>query len=237
MLPSGNGHDGILPYEDMNGGYDEDAALSHAISMSLKDSSDTQGGTQHHQVSITALPSTNFGGLRLDRKKMEEERLARQRKRTAEDAEISHPAPRPKLAAQRPLQPSGELGSRLATTHSPPVSKPNITLPFARGVVKRTKVAGLTRDTDDITLDEIFDRQNLDMAVLTSFQWDEQWLLSKIDITRTRMVLIAYANSEAQVPAFPHLQMMLQCPFSHSGDGYPRVDDPTEAIDAGQRAV
>ncbi|KAL2754686.1 hypothetical protein ACRALDRAFT_1063472 [Sodiomyces alcalophilus JCM 7366] len=201
MLPSENGYDGIPLDQDVNGGYDEDAALRHAISLSLQDqrlSSDAQDGTENRQVSTTPLPSTGFGGLRLDRKKMEEERLARQRKRTVDDAEISCPPPRPKPAAHRSSPPSEIRGKRLATANSPHVSKSNATLPFPHGAVKRTQVAGLARGTDDITLDEILDRQNLVMAVLTSFQWDERWLLSKIDLTRTRMVLVAYANSEAQ---------------------------------------
>ncbi|ROT38834.1 phospholipase D/nuclease [Sodiomyces alkalinus F11] len=204
MLPienNENSHAGTPLDQDANGGYDEETALRHAISLSLQDvglAPDTHDATVDRQAPGTTLPSTDFGGVRLDRRKMEEERLARQRKRTADEAGMSCSPPRPKPAIHKPSPPRESRGTRLATAHIPQVSKHDATLPFARGVVKRTRVAGLTRGTDDITLEEILDKERLEMAVLTSFQWDEQWLLSKIDPVRTRMVLIAYASSEAQ---------------------------------------
>lgn len=32
-------------------------------------------------------------------------------------------------------------------------------------------------------------------------QWDDEWMLSKIDVSRTRLVCVAFASDEAQVCA------------------------------------
>lgn len=78
-------------------------------------------------------------------------------------------------------------------------SSPKTRLPFAKGAVKKTWVRGQHRQGDDITLDEIWQEDTLELAVLSSFQWDEDWMMSKLDIRRTRVMLIAYAVDEHQV--------------------------------------
>jgi hypothetical protein len=50
---------------------------------------------------------------------------------------------------------------------------------------------------DDVKIEEILQKDQLELAVLSSFQWDDEWLLSKIDIKNTKMVCIAFASSEA----------------------------------------
>jgi hypothetical protein len=37
------------------------------------------------------------------------------------------------------------------------------------------------------------------MAVLSSYQWDEDFLLTKIDIARTKLILVAFAVDDDQV--------------------------------------
>ena len=41
-------------------------------------------------------------------------------------------------------------------------------------------------------------KRELELAVLSSYQWDEEWLLAKVDVARTRVVLVAFAADEAQ---------------------------------------
>ncbi|KAK4137315.1 phospholipase D/nuclease [Trichocladium antarcticum] len=147
--------------------------------------------------------------LGLDREKMEEERLARllsKRKASAlGDAPPSRQAQRPRTAAGPP-----SLLSRAAPaeTGMPAVSMANTAvssgavvrsaLPFPAGVVKKTWAYGQPRRGDDIKIEEVLQKHQLQLAVISSFQWDEAWMLSKIDVARTKLVLIAFATGEAQ---------------------------------------
>lgn len=75
----------------------------------------------------------------------------------------------------------------------------NDELPFPRGVVKRTWCLGQPRTGDDIKIEEVLQKDKLELAVLSSFQWDEEWLMEKVDIDKTKMVLIAFAKDDKQV--------------------------------------
>ncbi|KAK0621288.1 tyrosyl-DNA phosphodiesterase-domain-containing protein [Bombardia bombarda] len=166
-------------------------------------------------------PAPLYGGLSalgLDRKKMEEERLARLNKRKASSdlgaAEMrpaqrqkasSATAPQPQPARPAPPKPLPQKeeeddGSETASSREPSVSAPKQpSLPFLKGVVKKTWAAGQPRlGGDDIKIEEVLQRDKLELAVLSSYQWDEEWLLSKIDLPRTKVVLVAFATSEAQ---------------------------------------
>ncbi|CAK7269123.1 hypothetical protein SEPCBS57363_003445 [Sporothrix epigloea] len=83
-------------------------------------------------------------------------------------------------------------------------------LPYARGVVKKTWVRGQPRLGDDVTIDEIWQKSHLELAVLSSFQWDEEWLAAHLDFQRTRVMLIAYAADDGQVC---HPSLGLRCFF------------------------
>ncbi|KAI0389236.1 tyrosyl-DNA phosphodiesterase-domain-containing protein [Xylariaceae sp. FL0594] len=135
-------------------------------------------GSSNHAVQLSGLSA-----LGLDRKKMEEERLARVAKRKAPDesttSENEPPARRVKLATE---------GLDVSTASS---------VPYPRGAVKKTWAYGYPRQGDDIKIEEIFQKDQLELAVLSSFQWDDEWLMSKLDIKRTRLVCIAFAASEA----------------------------------------
>ena len=174
-------------------------------------------------------PSTSFfSSLGLDRKKMEEERLARLHKRKVSQVDMGdgidarlpdRPAQRPKIAGEGSLS-SGEksrvpkaspLGAAsssvpMDTSSAAPEaaapassSRPPLVLPFPHGVVKKTWAYQQPRQGDDIKIEEVLQKNDLKLAVVSSFQWDEHWMLSKIDITRTKLMLIAFAASEAQV--------------------------------------
>ncbi|KAL2124163.1 hypothetical protein VTJ04DRAFT_528 [Mycothermus thermophilus] len=71
-------------------------------------------------------------------------------------------------------------------------------VPFPRGLVKKTWAFGQPRRGDDIKIEEVLQKGQLQLAVLSSYQWDEEWLLSKIDISRTKLILVAYAADEIQ---------------------------------------
>ncbi|KAI0166227.1 phospholipase D/nuclease [Xylariaceae sp. FL1272] len=133
----------------------------------------------------------SFSVLGLDRKKMEEERLARAAKRKATTGELSGPPAR-RVKVERE---SDEMLNRFS-------SKPEQTQPdskglvFPDGAVKKTWAKGYPRQ-NDIKIEEVFQKDHLQLAVLSSFQWDDEWMLSKIDIKKTKIVCIAYAKDEA----------------------------------------
>ena len=120
-------------------------------------------------------PTSSLSFLGIDRKKMEQERLARKRK-----VSISPPPPRKILKASpgAPIQ-APDLQLDLSKRLGPSM--------FPRGTVKKTWVFGYPRMGDDIKLEEVLQRQDLNLAVLSSFQWDVEWLLAKIN-TRSMSV-------------------------------------------------
>ncbi|KAI0458339.1 tyrosyl-DNA phosphodiesterase-domain-containing protein [Xylaria acuta] len=144
------------------------------------------------QATSQGVQPSGVAGLGLDRKKMEEERLARAAKRKApHDDEITESRLQ---RTKTNIQPDSAPLSRTAqasTNAQPPL------LPYPKGTVKKTWVTGYPRQ-DDIRIEEILQKEQLELAVLSSFQWDDEWLLSKIDIKKTKMVCIAFASSEAQ---------------------------------------
>ena len=167
----------------------------------------------------TSAPSSYSLMMGLDRKKMEEERLARAAmKRKADDAQLGGTGEDEGRPQQR---------VKMEGCHIPPTLSPdsearigdfcrraqrvngstgggggrarNGSLPFPHGVVKRTWCYGMPRTGDDIKIEEVLQKDKLKMAILSSFQWDEEWMMSKIDITQTKMVLVAFAVDEKQV--------------------------------------
>ncbi|KAK3333282.1 tyrosyl-DNA phosphodiesterase-domain-containing protein [Cercophora scortea] len=163
-------------------------------------------------------PPPSNGGLSafgIDRKKMEEERLARRnalkRKASSElepsdsDARSlqrqkisSLPSSQPRATANS-LQPSQNDNGRPRPAQSiaGPVAASS-PLPFPKGAVKKTWAAGQPRLGDDIKIEEVLQKDKLELAVISSFQWDDEWMMSKLDIRRTKVILVAFATGEAQ---------------------------------------
>ncbi|KAM0334080.1 hypothetical protein ACHAQA_001100 [Verticillium albo-atrum] len=196
--PQGNQH------QEVNGEYDEDAALEAAIALSLQhDTIEENKPTRPHSRS-TVEPSSAppikapaSSSWLLDRKQMEDERLRRLRKRTAGEAALDE------LPVRRLAVPANS--APVSSVPGPTVLNRGLTkqqakpLRFAKGAVKKTWVYGCPRTDDDIKIEEVLEKDKLELAVVSSFQWDESWFLSKVDIARTKMVFIAYANSSAEV--------------------------------------
>ncbi|KAI1816235.1 phospholipase D/nuclease [Poronia punctata] len=138
-----------------------------------------------------------FQSMGLDRKKMEEERLARAAKRKAPtdmESDERHPR-RAKTESHSkyqdlPNRPTSDSAVGTNAASQPPA------LPYPRGVVKKTWASGYPRQ-GDIKIEEIFQKDQLELAVLSSFQWDDEWLLSKIDIRKTKIICVAFASNEA----------------------------------------
>ncbi|KAI1213279.1 phospholipase D/nuclease [Annulohypoxylon truncatum] len=139
-------------------------------------------------TSATPSSSTALGLAGMDRKKMEEERLARLRQRSVK-RKASDSQPEEQDRRQRPkvdFKPRASLATK-ATPH----------LPYPKGIVKKTWVAGCPRK-DDIKIEEVLQKDELELAMISSFQWDEEWLLSKIEFSQTKVILVAFASDEDQ---------------------------------------
>lgn len=230
---------------------DDDEDLRAALALSLegghqkddKDNGDESITTKtSEQPPRTQQPSQPSGFLGMDRKKMEEERLARLAKRKA-DVDNDSPRPQPAKAAKkgstgvpgthggdqlaRP-QPVKTSSIRIPDTHGsdpfiqrapisreapPPIcnqfaaNAPNCGVrPTARsvpqwplGAVKQTAVAGRLRQNNDITIEEVLQRGDLEAAVLSSFMFDVSWLLTKVDNFQTPVILVMHAKEEEMV--------------------------------------
>lgn len=192
-------------------GSEDDEDLKRAIALSLQgsevpgstdiinlDSDDeTSSSTGKDVSSQMAGPdaATVISMLGLNRKAMEEERLLRKRK-----ASISPPPRKARRSATAELAARGPNAQKQvpdAITHErqagkPMVSntpnKPSLLRPqYPQGTVKKTWAHGHTRDNSDIKLEEVLQPDSLTLAVLSSFQWEVDWLLQKLNTERTQV--------------------------------------------------
>lgn len=132
-----------------------------------------------------------YGIPGIDRKKMEEERLARlTRKRKAEG--LSSPEPR----EAKVLKSDSADAIDLTTGSGGTLAGPRLQYPD--GAVKKTWVFNCKRE-NDIKIEEVFQKSELKFAVLSSFMWDMDWVFSKMDISKTRFLLVMGAKDEATV--------------------------------------
>ncbi|KAL9568653.1 hypothetical protein ACKAV7_007239 [Fusarium commune] len=179
---------------------DEDEALRYAIALSLQEQEEQ--GDQSSQIPSASISTSHRNGtgsggaslglLSLDRKKMEEERLQRlaKRRRSPEDERsVDEVRPAKRMA---PSDPSRTV-TATATAHVLPSF-----VPYPKGAIKRTWAKGYPRTSDDIKIEEVFQKDKLELALLSSYQWDDEWLMSKIDPRKTKLLLLAFADSEAQ---------------------------------------
>ena len=147
----------------------------------------------------------------LDRKTMEQERLARLKRKASvspprlrREKQPSSRLPgkrRPALANR--TTPTPELdpqGLKSSSGVSPPVQQASALsgLCFPRGVVRKTWAFGYERK-DDIKFEEVLQKNDLTVAVLSAFQWDVEWLMRKIDLSKTKMVFVMQAKDDATV--------------------------------------
>ena len=86
------------------------------------------------------------------------------------------------------------LHSGSASPHSHVTSGPT----FLDPTVKKTWAYGYDRDDgEDITMAEVLQPDDLRFAVISSFQWDLDWLYSKINIDSTKVIVIVGAKEES----------------------------------------
>ncbi|KGQ05169.1 hypothetical protein BBAD15_g9592 [Beauveria bassiana D1-5] len=164
---------------------DEDEDLRRAIQLSLQDQiqmNDAAADASSDAGTSAPANHATFASIILNRKEMEESRLNRLGKRRRNSIEGSTQEPDMKrLTSQR---------SERAESSQPR---------YLQGTVRRTWTRGYPKTSDDITVEEILQKDDLQLALLSSFQWDEEWLLSKLNASKTRILLLAFAASEEQM--------------------------------------
>ncbi|KAL4759960.1 uncharacterized protein BDW70DRAFT_169135 [Aspergillus foveolatus] len=182
---------------------EDDEDLKFAIALSLQssvgqgDSSTSEPNSipppERKEKEKTEPKATGHAFLGLDRKKMEEERLARLTKRkaqspAAEQRELKQPRTRSQPDASR-------VHADTAMQLAAPTSVPGVQ--FSVGTVKKTFASGHRRLGDDIKIEEVLQSSDLELGVLSSFMWDIDWLFSKVNMEKSRLLLIMQAKDEA----------------------------------------
>ncbi|RMY45626.1 hypothetical protein D0863_16007 [Hortaea werneckii] len=235
----------------------EDEDMKKAIALSLESSYATQDAlptqetvqttTTNEKAPVQSTSTTGLAGL--DRRAMEQERLARQkastaglkRERSISPRELSNARKAPKIEETTFDLPSGarlnflstaingqqtsrksasanlatdrhkslpaaikaEEGEDAIKQESPSPSQPANpgSLQYPHGVVKKTWAFGHPRH-NDIKLEEVLEPQTLRTAVLSAFQWDTDWVLSKLRTPlkggKTKCVFIMQAKQESE---------------------------------------
>jgi hypothetical protein len=78
---------------------------------------------------------------------------------------------------------------------------------FPDGVVKKTWVHGCPRQ-DDIKIEEVLQKDDLELAVLSSFQIDPEWIASKLH-PATKVVFVLQAKTELEVGLLVSIALFL----------------------------
>jgi hypothetical protein len=191
--------------EAEQGMHDDEAELRRAIAMSLQD---LQSDVEPVEPVPRASNSPSQGLLGLDRKKMEQERLARIQKRKAREFASPPGQPQAKLYKTEPIstgtpsvshaKPSSPSSSSKDSTASVrPTARPALQWPL--GTVKKTHVANTIRGDNEITIEEVIQRGDLELGIFSSFLWDMEWFFTKCDTWRTRFLLIMHAKEQEMV--------------------------------------
>jgi hypothetical protein len=191
-------------------GEDNDEELKRAIALSLQEATQftTSAGpaTADQQLSSvgttsiaeltpqdgrTSAPPAKSAPFVMDRKAMEADRL----QRLAERKRKRTPSPdRPQKQTLKEIEPV------IAGQSTSSASQPDAVLQYPNGTIKRTYAAGYLR-TDDITIDEVLQAPTVHIAVISSFQWDAEWMslkLSPLKIKQHWVMNVRDAETQAR---------------------------------------
>jgi hypothetical protein len=69
---------------------------------------------------------------------------------------------------------------------------------YPDGAVKRTWVKGCPREDDTITIEEVLQKEDLELAVLSTFQIDADWITTKV-LDKTKVIWVLHARDDKEV--------------------------------------
>ncbi|KAH7393195.1 tyrosyl-DNA phosphodiesterase-domain-containing protein [Cadophora sp. MPI-SDFR-AT-0126] len=194
-----------------------------AVKHSLHRDGGVSPGSSSSGTKATMDASQPLAGiLGLDRKAMEAERLQRQKGRAERSQPISKnkrhasisplgqceqekPSTSSKASSQVQFayQPNEEKRQKtshvtsnvLSRTEEESLSKTGIQYPD--GIVKKTWVKGVPRLGDDIKIEEVLQKDDLQLAILSAFQVEPEWVASKLD-PKTKIIWVLQAKTAAE---------------------------------------
>lgn len=159
-------------------------------SPTLATSSQAAKGASSHRLNAQITPSAaeSSGPLRvsgIDRKAMEQERLARLSKRKRD--------PSPDRPSKRIADVINTQGSEVASIQ--PKLSTMQSVQYPEGAIKRTFATKFPR-TDDITIDEVLQADSVNIAVISSFMWDSEWLNRKLNPLKVKQIWVMNAKGQ-----------------------------------------
>lgn len=173
-------------------------ALSHSLRQQASAMSSSQPGSDAKENGKKPETAGSIYGIPgLDRKKMEEERLARANKKRKADG-LPSPEMRQAKLSKAKIANTIDLTAGSGRTLGSSSTAASSRLQYPSGTVKKTWASGSRRE-NDITIEEVFQKSELKYAVLSAFMWDTDWVFSKMDITKTKFLLVMGAKEEATV--------------------------------------
>ena len=129
----------------------------------------------------------------MDRKRMEQDRLKRLKRKALTSPTVSPPPSRRSHPEQHEAIASNHSSFTTPTADVQQNSRAGLQYP--KGTVRKTWAFGFARE-QDIKIEEVLQKGDLHTAVLSAFQWDVDWLLRKLDLTKTKMIFVMQAKYE-----------------------------------------
>lgn len=202
-------NDAVVDLTSDHEGEDDDQDLKRAIALSLQDvarspgpprstnaTADSEQSTSTTTAPIATLTQQTTSTMSntsksmkpaapflLDRKTMEQERLARLGKRKR-----SHS---PDQSSKQPSKASTSTRTEASSLGLRPQA--DSILQYPTGTIKRTFATKFPR-TDDITIDELLQASEVNIAVISSFQWDAEWLGRKLRHNKVKQIWVMNAK-------------------------------------------
>ncbi|KAG8630121.1 hypothetical protein KVT40_001740 [Elsinoe batatas] len=185
----------------------DDDDLKRAIAMSLAEGE----GMNCQNSKDTPAANFNKGLAGLDRATMERERLQRLNARSGNGNTTSHNEPGRKRQrsispppTSRPSKVARVVHTEGPTSSSAPSRTRSIqhggsaALQHPNGKLFKTWAFKQARDGNEIKIEEVFEKNTLEMALLSSFQYDLAWLFTKFNTQKTRFHFVVHENKMPQ---------------------------------------
>ena len=240
--------------------------MPHALDSLSSDLPPKKGTQLKREIGSSSTPEKTaavkaepiiVGVLGLDRKQMEVERLARLKRKRADDISpppvtrrLRSPAPKADRLQHAPIVPDSPHASMFPTHALAAVSSRTPPLKYEKPTLLKTWSASHAPSKQppmDVKLSELLSPVTLQSAVLSSYIWDYDWLFSQFGahLKRVKLLLVMHAkfqNQKAMIQhdfigisnvklCFPSMEGQINCMHSKLMllffDGYMRIVVPT----------